>query len=1022
MRVFSAVFGIMVLATAAVAPLAAGEGQPANTDQAPPPSDKLSPGQAVVREIGAGEERDVIVELQQGQYATLAVERRGVDLISRALGPDGVTTVRFNDNPLSHGTEELSFVAESAGLHTIRVGARLRNAPQAPYEIRFVELRAATDRERAMHEAMKLDGRTQELISSGKYQEARSAAEQALAIAERESAVETVQGAMLLLRAGQALDVLGNRAASVPLYERALPILETTLGTDHPLYGYVAGRLGSSYFHTSERLKADRLLNVALENLEESLGPDHPWVAVMLRSYGNMQVGLGNDQKARSSFERALAIAEPAYGEENILVSDLLNNLGQVCLNENDNTHAREYLERSLAIAEKRYGAEHFSLANILSNLGIVARKDGDYDAAERYYLRALALREKQLGPEDPTIASNLINIGNLYRSKGDFPKSIETHNRALGILERMSTPADWGTVMALGNLAKTYTIMGDMPNAIQFQERAEAAVEASIVIDTAIGSERDKLASSKSTAERTDRTISLHLQRAPQDPRAAALATLVLLQRKGRLLDAMSDSFRALRERASPEDQASLDQLADASAQLARLVLDGPRKTPIAEYRAAVADLEARTDKLEAAISRDSAEFRAQVQDVSLATVQQTIPPDAALLEFAVYRPFEPAQSGDTYGVPHYAVYVIRNEGAPRGIDLGEVATIDETVEELRSALRDPERSDVQVPAGSLESRVLAPIREWLAGVRRLLVSPDGALNLIPFETFSDEQGRYLLERYSVSYLTAGRDLLRLRVPRESKSSPVVIADPVFGEQDTIEVASSRRAERGVATSDGSDSIYFAPLAGTAQEARKIHAVFPDARVLLGADATEAALARAGAPQIVHIATHAFFLDPAAKDAPAGTRAAGSQAPIENPLLRSGLALSGANLSRGSAEDGILTALEASRLDLWGTELVTLSACGTGLGHVENGEGVYGLRRAFLLAGAETVVMSLWPVSDYATRQLMVDYYSGLKKGLGRGDALRQAKLEMAKRRGRQHPYYWAGFIQSGEWAGLSK
>src|SRR5207247_432721 len=131
----------------------------------------------------------------------------------------------------------------------------------------------------------------------------------------------------------------------------------------------------------------------------------------------------------------------------------------------------------------------------------------------------------------------------------------------------------------------------------------------------------------------------------------------------------------------------------------------------------------------------------------------------------------------------------------------------------------------------------------------------------------------------------------------------------------------------------------------------------------------------------------------------------------IENPLLRSGLALAGANRHKAQGDDGILTALEASGLNLWGTKLVTLSACDTGIGEVRNGEGVFGLRRAFVLAGAETLVMSLWPVSDYVTRELMTSYYKGLKQGLGRGEALRQVQLSMLKRKDRQHPFYWASF-----------
>jgi CHAT domain-containing protein len=136
--------------------------------------------------------------------------------------------------------------------------------------------------------------------------------------------------------------------------------------------------------------------------------------------------------------------------------------------------------------------------------------------------------------------------------------------------------------------------------------------------------------------------------------------------------------------------------------------------------------------------------------------------------------------------------------------------------------------------------------------------------------------------------------------------------------------------------------------------------------------------------------------------------------------LLRSGLALAGVNV-RGSGEDnGILTALEASGLNLWGTKLVVLSACDTGVGEVKNGEGVYGLRRALVLAGAETQMMSLWPVSDEGTRDLMIGYYTALQAGQGRGEALRQVQLKMLARPDRQHPFYWASFIQSGEWASL--
>lgn len=232
--------------------------------------------------------------------------------------------------------------------------------------------------------------------------------------------------------------------------------------------------------------------------------------------------------------------------------------------------------------------------------------------------------------------------------------------------------------------------------------------------------------------------------------------------------------------------------------------------------------------------------------------------------------------------------------------------------------------------------------------------------------------------------------------------------------------------------------------MPGTAGEAQALGTILSGVTTLTGARATEAALKRVSGPRVLHVATHGFFLTDqsalAAQDA-RGIKLGkeGPAAPAgENVLLRSGLALAGANARRSDGgEDGILTALEAAGLDLWGTKLVVLSACETGLGEVKNGDGVYGLRRALVLAGSESQVMTLWQVSDEATRDLMVSFYKRLRDGEGRTEALRRVQLEMLKggavaggaNRGlgggglviksadRSHPYYWAAFIQSGDW-----
>jgi CHAT domain-containing protein len=362
-----------------------------------------------------------------------------------------------------------------------------------------------------------------------------------------------------------------------------------------------------------------------------------------------------------------------------------------------------------------------------------------------------------------------------------------------------------------------------------------------------------------------------------------------------------------------------------------------------------------------------------------------------------------------------------------------------------LRGAVSDPQRKDVQQLARSLDEKVMRPTRALVGDPTQLLVAPDGELNLIPFAALVDEQGHYLIEHYSITYLTSGRDLLRMQVARQSKSPPVVVADPAFGDPPLLGQRGESNRLNGAGSSGRArvdySQIFFGPLPGVNDEVRALRELLPNATFLTRERATKAALQSVVAPSILHIATHGFFLQDASapgvdrapqRGSPAavvvatgsvgqsGTRSISASAKIDNPLLRSGLALAGANLRSNSNDDGVLTALEASGLNLWGTKLVVLSACDTGVGEVRTGEGVYGLRRALVLAGAESQLMSLWPVSDRSTRDLMIGYYKGLVQGQGRGDALRRVQLQMLQSKSHGHPYYWASFIQTGEWANL--
>jgi len=847
----------------------------------------------------------------------------------------------------------------------------------------------------------------------GDYEMAEPIYKRALAIVEKSLGPEHTNVALSLNNLAILYNDKGEYSKAEPLSQRALAIREKALGPEHPIVASSLNSLASLYYRRGEYSKAEPLYLRALAIMEKALGPEHPNFAAPLSNIATLYYQRGDYEKAEPLYLRALAIVEKSLGPEHTNVALSLYNLAILYNDRGDYEKAEPLYQRALAIREKALGPEHPSFASSLSSLATLDRSRGDYEKAEPLYKRALAIFEKALGPEHPDVASSLSNLAELSKIRGDYAMTESLHQRALAIREKSLGPEHPDVASSLDSLAVLCLAKNNIAQAITFMSRANAIGERNLKLNLAISSERQTVAYLATLAKQTDRTITLHLHYAPHDPVARSLAATLILQRKGRALDATSVSLNALRGRFNEEDRTLLDQLTDARSRIASLALDGPREMSAEQYQDRIKSLEDKAEKFEAEISRRSDEFRVRSLPITLEAVQAAIPDDAALIEFASYRPFNPeaAKDDEAYGRPRYVAYVLRRQGEIRWKELGEAKAIDNAVARLREALRDPKRQDVKNLARIVDQKVFQPLRPLLGDLTRLLVSPEGELNLIPFAALVDERRRYAVERYSISYLASGRDLLRLQAPRQSKDSPLIVAAPDFGRRSQVEAARSEKQEKGQPKREVREEsarsplkdFYFPPLPYAEREGEALRALLPGATLLTKHQATKAALSQVHGPSLLHIATHGFFLEDQDKD----------------PLLRSGLALAGAN-ERKDDDNGILTALEVTGLNLWGTKLVALSACDTGVGEVKTGDGVHGLRRALALAGAETQVMSLWAVSDKATRELMVAYYGRLNQGQGRGEALRLVQLEMLKKVNRRHPYYWASFIQSGEWANL--
>ena len=825
----------------------------------------------------------------------------------------------------------------------------------------------------------------------------------------------------------------GDYTTALSLFEEALAILEAALGREHPTIASILSNLGALQRDYGNYTEALLLLERALAVAEKTLGAEHPTVAYGLNELALLYQAQNNTGAALPLLERALSIQEATLGESHPRVATALDNLAGVYVDQQDYVRAQSFYERALSIREAAYGESHPSIATNLNNLAELYTTQANYAAALPLYERSLAIKEAIFGSEHVSVGTSLNNLAVLHRDQGNYETALRFFERSLAVFELTLGNEHPSFATVLSNLADMRVWQGQPESAIELFRQANAITEDYLSDALASTSEKKRQQYIDRLDWNTDKFISLSLDEASSIPEAKTLALSTIFQRKGRVLDATADTSLQLRKQLSSENQLELDRLNAIRTQLTGLRFSDLAVRSPQQYQTQLAALETEADAIEEKLARRSVAFRVESEPITVDSVRALIPEDAALVELVKFSPYSFERSSRDWEAPRYAAYVLTAEGGVELLDLGDAAAIDRLVAVFSRSLA--ARSDgVDVIARQLDEQMMAPVRQLVGDKTHLLISPDSQLTLVPFEALVDEQGQYLTQRYQVSYLTSGRDLLKQQLSSASQQSSVIIADP-----DYMVAAASAQSSDGSRRSVDASRLSFGPLPGTADEARAIASLLPKVTLLTGQQASESNLKQVISPHILHIATHGFFLpDVEFVASVSGERTASleviateeldqgaqissqvTQSNLENPLLRSGLALAGANTRSGDGEDGIFTALEASGLDLYGTQLVVLSACETGLGTTSTGEGVYGLRRAFTIAGAQSQLMSLWQVDDLGTSELMTMYYQNLiEKGQGRSEALRNAQLALIEQGGAYaHPYYWSSFILSGDW-----
>ncbi|MEM9539915.1 MAG: CHAT domain-containing protein [Cyanobacteria bacterium P01_E01_bin.42] len=758
--------------------------------------------------------------------------------------------------------------------------------------------------------------------------------------------------------------------------------------------------------------EAEPLFRQALEMYKRLLGEEHPSVATSLNNLAELYRSQGKYEEAELRYRQALEMYKRVLGEEHPSVATSLNNLALLYRSQGKYEEAELRYRQALEMLKRLLGEEHPHVATSLNNLAALYENQGKYEEAELRYRQALEMLKRVLGEEHPHVATSLNNLAALYQSQGRYEEAELRYRQALEMYKRVLGEEHPSIANNLNNLAVLYQSQGRYGEALNFFEAGVQVEEYNLKQNLIAGSERQKQAYLNTLSWTRNTTIALHLHQAPNNAKAARLAFTTLSQRKGRLLDFFTQTRNILRQQLDRQSQTLLDRLNANYRQLSNLTLNPSQNLSTNNYRTQIDTLNQQIQDLEDQIGRRSREFRQITQPITLAAIQKRLPQDSALVEFVQYS---------HEGNQHYAAYILTPEGNPQGIDLGEVEALDRKLIQLRFSLQDPKTnlSQVQDIAREVHRQILTPLYPHLGNAKHLLISPDGNLNTIPFESLIDENGNYLLETHTLTYLTSGRDLFRLHSPDASLAPdapltpPVIMGNPDFNNPGEL-LATLPSREFALPETRSPQQLNaqtwgLPPIPETETEAIAI-ADLLNVSPLLKTQASEETLKQIDRPSILHIATHGFF-----REKPP------SNNPGDNPLLWSGLVLAGMK-SEGGIEDGLLTALETTGLRLDGTQLVVLSACDTGLGGVARGEGIYGLRRALVIAGAESQVMSLWKVSDRATQELMVAYYQNLKENnAGRSEGLREIKLKMVRgemNEDYKHPYYWASFIPSGNWS----
>ncbi len=843
-------------------------------------------------------------------------------------------------------------------------------------------------------------------------------------------------------------------------YAASLQIHKQVNGEHHLRTAIARNNLGLVLYELGDYPTALSHVELAYAEFEKQLGNDHDYTASTADSIGFLLDLQGNTEEALPYYQKALQIRLRIFGEDHLSTAYSYNKMALVLDDRGEFEEAEAYYRKALQIFQNELDDDDPSTAQLINNLASCLHEQDRYEEAKQTAQQALEMYRRVYDEDNPHIADVLARLGNFCFNLADYDEAKQYFQSALAIYDNQSGLTHPDAIRQQIKLASIAAATNQWEDALAQADATFRNIDQH-TRRTLVGlNSNEQLNYLRVNMADWERGYSLALDRR-EDPEARSKTATWLINSKGIGQETLANRAVLTRLQSNPRLAQTSKQLLDTRQNLARLVMVAPDSSQREAHQAKIAQLKQTEKTLSRQLIREMGPISIEDSWVELEDLRAKIKPGQVFINFACFTPyrFQPKPGQKYWKKARYVAWIIPPQGAGdvQVVDLGRADALEASLESVRDHLKQagnassPLLQDGEEAAESAYRESFAPLVQKLwkplaehlpADTHELILCPDSALWLLPWSAIPHAEGKYLIEDYSLSYLISGRELLDQPV-ETATNAPLLFADPDFdlspvqlwqalrsifrdlpAQPDTARSVVSNTSLGKVSSLPGTrlEAIAIAPSIEQITDTEPIK--------YLGKYALEGVVKRVQRPRYLVISTHGFFLpdqpidvsqtDVRVVDNRSANPLSAEGKPLENPLLRCGLLLAGCNNPSSSGDDGVLTGLEIVGIDLRGTDLVVLSACETGVGKLQSGQGVAGLRQSFQIAGAQGIVSTLWSIPDRDSALLMNDFFQTMADGTDKADALRSAQLKRIESRRERyaaaHPYYWAAWTLTGK------